>query len=503
MTESDHATVAEIFQHMAEAVITIDAGGRIVLVNAAAATAFGYDESALLGQPLDMLIPPRFRAAHSHYIERFSTENAPTRFMGERGEIVGRRSDGSEIFAEATILKHGDRGPGAPAMTAILRDVSDRRQWERRLAASEERHRAILDACSDAILLADAQTGIIVDVNARAGELFNCKADDLLGLHQTELHPPAARERYSRTFREHIEQGRLLVPEAEIQTACGRIVPVEISARPTMIGGTPTLVGYFRDITRRIEREAALSEARIAADAANRSKSQFLANVSHELRTPLNAILGFSEVFKGELLGPLGHPKYIEYAGDLMSAGSQLLEIINDILDLTALDVGRLHVAEETVEIGPLADSCLRLVRPAAADKQIALQREIAPLPLLLADARMVRQMLLNLLSNAVKYTPAGGQVTLKAQTGKSGGIVVSVIDSGIGMPAEQIPRLLEPFTRADDSYTRTQQGTGLGLPLTKRLVEAHGGSLRIVSVPGEGSTISLNFPPDRTAPQG
>ncbi|MFZ2103179.1 MAG: PAS domain-containing sensor histidine kinase [Oricola sp.] len=501
MTESDHATVAEIFQHMAEAVITIDAGGLIVMVNAAAAAAFGYAEPALLGQPLEMLIPARFRDAHRRHLQGFGGENAPTRFMGERGEIVGRRSDGSEFFAEATILKHGDRGPGAPAMTAILRDVSDRQQWQHRLQASEEKHRAILDACSDAILLADAQTGIIVDVNARAGDLFNCKADDLLGLHQTELHPPAARERYSRTFREHLEKGRLLVPEAEIQTACGRVVPVEISARPTVIGGTPTLVGYFRDITRRIERETALSEARIAADAANRSKSQFLANVSHELRTPLNAILGFSEVFRDQLLGPLGHPKYVEYAGDLMSAGSQLLEIINDILDMTALDVGRLSIAEEPVDIGPLAESCLRLVRPAAVDKQIALHRNIAALPPLMADARMVRQMLLNLLSNAVKYTPAGGRVTLEAQLGKDGGIRISVIDSGIGMASEQIPQLLEPFTRADDSYTRSQQGTGLGLPLTKRLVEAHGGSLRVVSTPGEGSTISLTFPPHRTGP--
>ncbi len=503
MTDSDHATVSEIFQHMAEAVITIDCDGRIVLVNAAAAAAFGYDEAEFVGQPLDMLIPERFRASHQSHLHNFISENVATRFMGERGEIVGKRRDGSEFHAEATILKHGDTRPGAPALTAILRDVSERHQWQRQLEVSEEKHRAILDASGDAILLADAESGVITDVNERAAELFNCRRDDLLGLHQTALHPTGTSEKYSRLFREHIEKGRILVPEAEIQTACGRVVPVEIFARPTVIGGTPTLVGFFRDVTRRIQRENELREARIGAEAANRSKSQFLANVSHELRTPLNAILGFSEVFRDELLGPLGNAKYAEYASDLNNAGRQLLEIINDILDMTALDVGRLKISDELIDVAELAESCLRLVRPAASDKRIGLEQEIEPLPALLGDARVVRQMLLNLLSNAVKYTPEGGRVTLRAKIGRGGGVVLEVVDSGIGIPADQVPHLLEPFTRADDSYTQTQQGTGLGLTLTKRMIEAHGGLLNIVSTPGEGSEISLVFPPARTTPRG
>ncbi|MEO3428183.1 PAS domain-containing sensor histidine kinase [Pelagibius sp. CAU 1746] len=503
MTDSNHATVSEIFQHMAEAVITIDDGGRIVLVNAAAVMAFGYPEDDIVGQPLDILIPARFRDSHHRHLDRFLGENVASRFMGERGEIIGRRRDGSEFHAEATILKHGDARRGAPAVTAILRDVSERRRWQRQLATSEEKHRAILDACSDAILLADAESGRITDVNARAAELFNCPTEDLLGLHQTELHPSGTSETYSRLFREHIEKGRVLVPEAEIQTACGLVVPVEIVARPTVIGGTPMLVGFFRDISRRIQREKDLREARIQADAANRSKSQFLANVSHELRTPLNAIIGFSEVFRDELLGPLGHEKYVEYAGDLNSAGRQLLEIINDILDMTSLDVGRLKIDDELVDVAEMAEACLRLVRPAAVEKSIELAQEAGPLPALLADARVLRQMLLNLLSNAVKYTPAGGRVTLRAEVGPGGGVELEVADNGIGMAVDQVPHLLEPFTRADDSYTQAQQGTGLGLTLTKRMIEAHGGRLSIVSTPGEGSRISLIFPPERTKPRG
>ncbi len=509
MTESDHATVSEIFQHMAEAVITIDGDGRIVLANAAAAATFGFAVEEMVGEPLELLMPARFHDRHHHHLEDFKRSNLGTRFMGDRGEIVARRRDGSEFFAEATILKHGDGSRpgvladrGSPALTAILRDVSDRRDWQRQLAASEEKQRAILDACGDAILLADADTGVITDANPRAAELFNCRPEDLLGLHQTALHPTGTSEKYSRFFREHVESGRILVPEAEIQTASGRVVPVEISARPTVIGGTPMLVGFFRDVTRRLQRENDLREARIEAEAANRSKSQFLANVSHELRTPLNAILGFSEVFRDELLGPLGNAKYAEYAGDLNNAGRQLLEIIDDILDMTALDVGRLKIADERVDLPDLAEACLRLVRPAAAEKRIDLQREIAPLPVLLADARVVRQMLLNLLSNAVKYTPDGGRVTLSAGLGRGGGVVLTIKDSGIGMSDKQVPRLLEPFTRADDSYTQTQQGTGLGLTLTKRMIEAHGGMLNIISTPGEGSEISLVFPPARSLPR-
>jgi signal transduction histidine kinase len=142
-------------------------------------------------------------------------------------------------------------------------------------------------------------------------------------------------------------------------------------------------------------------------------------------------------------------------------------------------------------------------VRPAAGDKRIEVKQVIEPMPALLGDARVVRQMLLNLLSNAVKYTPEGGRVTLRARIGRGGGAVLEVADSGIGIPADQVPHLLEPFTRADDSYTQTQQGTGLGLTLTKRMIEAHGGLLNIVSTPGEGSEISLVFPPARTTPRG
>ncbi|HMA16167.1 MAG TPA: PAS domain-containing sensor histidine kinase [Kiloniellaceae bacterium] len=500
MAEVD-ATVSEIFQHMAEAAVTIDAEGTIVLVNASAARLFGYAADELLGRPLEQLIPERFRAGHRRHLLGFAQENSATRYMGQRGAIVGRRRDGGEFHAEATILKHANHRAGAPALTAILRDVTERRRWQQELAASEEKHRAILDSCGDAILLADAASGTIIDANARAAELFDCRREELLGLHQTLLHPPETRARYSRTFREHIDEGRVVVPDAEIQTAGGRVVHVEINARPTVIGGTPTLVGFFRDITRRIERETALREARIAAEAANRSKSQFLANVSHELRTPLNAIIGFSDVFREELLGPLGHPKYAEYAGDLKNAGTQLLEIINDILDLTALDVGRLQVTDEPVDIAELAEACLRLVRAAAEAKQLKLVSETSGLPPLLGDARMLRQMLLNLLSNAVKYTPTGGRVALEARRREDGGVSIEVRDSGIGMAEDQIPRLLEPFTRADDSYTRTQQGTGLGLTLTKRMVEAHGGALRIASRPGAGSLVALDFPPARSAP--
>src|SRR5690606_9084600 len=172
------------------------------------------------------------RPHHRHHLLAFAQENAQTRYTGQRGEILGRRRDGVEFHAEATILKHANHAAGAPAMTAILRDATERRAWQQELAASEEKHRAILDSCGDAILLAEAASGTIVDANARAAELFGCRREELLGLHQSLLHPPEKRGLYSRTFREHLESGRVVVPDAEIQTAAGRVVHVEINARP-------------------------------------------------------------------------------------------------------------------------------------------------------------------------------------------------------------------------------------------------------------------------------
>ncbi len=243
-----------------------------------------------------------------------------------------------------------------------------------------------------------------------------------------------------------------------------------------------------------------LSEAKDVADAASRTKSEFLANMSHELRTPLNAIMGFSEVIKNQMFGQVGVPQYVDYAGDIYASGAHLLEIINDILDLSKVEAGKLEVTEERLDLRAVAESVFQLVKGRADEGGVTLMHDIADeLPRLYADKRKLKQMLLNLLSNAIKFTHQCGAVDLFAGVAEDGGIELRIRDTGIGIAADQIDHVLAPFGQVDSALAREHQGTGLGLPLVKALVELHGGHLTFDSEPGVGTNISLCFPPDRT----
>lgn len=249
---------------------------------------------------------------------------------------------------------------------------------------------------------------------------------------------------------------------------------------------------------------AAVDAARREAERANRAKSQFLAQMSHELRTPLNAVIGFSEILLSETFGPLGNPRYLEYATDIRDSGAHLLSLINDILDLSRIESGQMALAEEAVDIGAAIAQALRMIAPRAQKAGVRLSCDIADgLPFLLGDQRAMLQMLLNLLGNAVKFTPESGEAATTAMLLPDGGIGIMVADTGTGIPEEELERVLEPFERADSAAVRTTEGTGLGLPIVKRLAERHGGRLELTSEPGAGTTAILIFPARRSLPRG
>jgi signal transduction histidine kinase len=223
--------------------------------------------------------------------------------------------------------------------------------------------------------------------------------------------------------------------------------------------------------------------------------------MSHELRTPLNAVIGFSEILKDELLGPLGTPKYVEYCGDIHDSGLHLLRIINDILDLSKLEVGQFRLREGSVDLAEVCHAALRLLQVPADAAGLTLACEVpAGLPPVRADEIRLKQIIANLLSNAVKFTPSGGRVTLSARL-DGGGIVIAVSDTGIGMRAEDIPLALERFRQIDTVFGRRHEGTGLGLPLSKLLAELHGGRLEVDSRPGAGTTVRVVLPAERVIP--
>ncbi|MBV8650708.1 MAG: PAS-domain containing protein [Alphaproteobacteria bacterium] len=281
----------------------------------------------------------------------------------------------------------------------------------------------------------------------------------------------------------------------ERKTLGGRVL--EIRRRRMPFGG---IVTVYSDITERRRAEQEMIDAFNQAEVANRSKSEFLANMSHELRTPLNAIIGFSDILRSEKFGPIANPKYLEYARDVHASGVHLLDLINDVLDMSKIEAGKLELFEEEVPVPELVSACLSMVRERARERKIRIVADLGAQPVLVwADMRAMKQILLNILSNAVKFSRDGDAVTITAELNAVGGAVISVADAGIGMTAEQIERARQPFGQAHAATTKTYGGTGLGLPITQRLVELHGGELQIASHPGEGTTVTAVFPPART----
>jgi signal transduction histidine kinase len=262
----------------------------------------------------------------------------------------------------------------------------------------------------------------------------------------------------------------------------------------------PAIETSLRHAKEQAERAAKSSaEAMEKAVAANRAKSEFLANMSHELRTPLNAIIGFSEIICEQSLGEIKPPKYVEYANDIRNSGQHLLAVINDVLDLAKVEFGKATLVEEHSDVSELLEGCIRIIQSRAIQENVELASEFAAgRPLLYADSRKVKQILLNLLSNAVKFTPAGGRIVLRSERIADGGIKLIVEDNGIGIAFEDIKKALAPFSQVDTRLNRKFEGTGLGLPLSKGMAELHQGSLEVSSRLGAGTTVAVKFPAER-----
>jgi two-component system cell cycle sensor histidine kinase PleC len=235
--------------------------------------------------------------------------------------------------------------------------------------------------------------------------------------------------------------------------------------------------------------------ALVEAEQANQAKSEFLATMSHEFRTPLNAILGFSDIISHQYLGPHGEKKYREYAEDIHSSGEHLMEMVNDLLDISAIEAGKLSLSKEMLNVDEMIAESLNAIDRKAQEKDIELLTEISEtLPPLHADKRASRQILLNLLTNAVKFTPEGGRITVSATASKQN-IALKVADTGQGIPVERLPNITEPFTKGAVEPHRSVEGWGLGLAITKSLIDLHDGKLDIASKVGKGTTVTVTLP--------
>jgi len=356
--------------------------------------------------------------------------------------------------------------------------------------------RAVFDAIPAAINAKDREHRYLF-MNKGQADLWGLDPTSAIGRTATELRSQSPE---SHAHERHVlETGEAVPFFDENHTGADGVVRdwlvTKLPLRHGANGDVQGVATVALDISDRKRLEAALLAAKRAAEGASQAKTLFLAQVSHELRTPLNAIIGFTEMMTQEIFGPLGAPQYQGYSGDVLKAARHLLSIITDMLDVTRLDAGALALELGAVAPGEIVADAGRMIAPAAGAKRITLRQYVeAGLPPLNADARRLRQAVINLIANAVKFTPEGGTIGFGARRA-DGGLEIYVEDSGIGMTQDEIEIALAVFGRVREGYARAQEGTGLGLPLAKALIERQGGRFTIESAPGKGTKIKVMFP--------
>ncbi|WP_448188467.1 response regulator [Azospirillum sp. sgz301742] len=415
------------------------------------------------------------------------------------------RADGRWVWVEVGVRAVACRSPAVtPAhireYVMVIRDISRRIEADAALREGEARYRLLAENVSDVIVRVSLD-GVRTYCSGAVHDVFGYGPEELTGDNfMTQVHPDdrrAAGALFSR-----------LTPDTPRGTGTfqmrhkdGRWVWTEASARliTDLRDGEPVeFVFVIRDITDRKRMEEDLEEARRTAERANQSKSNFLAGLSHELRTPLNAIIGFADLIAREAFGPAGDRQYVQFGSDIRDSGHHLLGLINEILDHAKAEAGRLRLDEDTVDLSAAVRFCTRMITARAERSGVTISHSVAPdAQYLRADEKRIRQILLNLLTNAVKYTPSGGRVAVTVALNQ-GAPTITVSDTGIGIDEKDVPRVLQAFEQVENPANRQLTGTGLGLPLTRHLVELHGGQMVLSSRVGEGSTITVRLPAER-----
>jgi PAS domain S-box-containing protein len=486
-SEERYRTLVEL---MPDGVIVSQAG-KISFINSAGVRLCGGGRPEdLIGRPVLDFVHPDWRDP----ITRRMATKQPTSLPSI--EHLRVRLDGSSYWAEGTgsdAVWHGGLG-----RLVVIRDITKFKESEAKLRDANHTLEAFIESSPVPIFRVDRNARVTL-WNGAAERVTGWTAAEAVGNPVPYLTDGLEHERGA-MLKAATDVKRPIVREAKRRRRDGTPVDYLTYAAP-LINEHKEITGIvvqLIDITKRNRGEQALREAKEAAELANRTKSEFLANMSHELRTPLNAVIGFSELILSEMLGPLGSDRYREYIRDIRQSGTHLLGLINDILDLSKIEAGKVELEEATFDPAEAISATLRIIRERAQQRHIALAApRIEPSTKLRADERKVKQILLNLLSNAVKFTPEGGSVTVSGEW-RSDGLVIAVSDTGIGIAPEDVPLALEPFRQISSAHNRSYEGTGLGLPLTKRLVELHGGTLEIDSTVGQGTTVRVQFPPQR-----
>jgi PAS domain S-box-containing protein len=472
-----------------DAIVSADIDGRVRSWSKGAERMFGWRAEEVIGEPLTVIIPERLRAMHQEGLARVR-ETGHSKLAGSAVELVALRRDGTEFPVELSIGMWGsDQGL---RFSGVIRDITERRRVEQALREREATLGAVLAASPDIIVLLGPD-GHLSPPNPAVRDVLGYDLEHYERLDRLSLVHPDDRARTTQALGSLLQGGPPLELKYRVAHADGHWVILETHAQTmTDAQGRPSgAVAISRDVTDRIDLQQALVRAKEEAEQANQAKSEYLSRMSHELRTPLNAIIGFAQLLEMDGLPDDQH----ESLGHILSAARHLLALINEVLDIAAIEAGRLPLSLEPVEVADVVAEAISLIRPLADQHAILLA---APgqhcAEHVQGDRQRLKQILLNLLSNAVKYNREGGSVRLACERAPDGRLRIEVIDSGPGIPPESQDRLFVPFERLE-SEQRGVEGTGLGLALSKRLAEAMGGTLGVASAIGQGSTFWVELP--------
>jgi PAS domain S-box-containing protein len=411
-------------------------------------------------------------------------------------------------FGASDYLMKGNVKRLIPSVKRELREAEVRRQRQRAVEAlhdSEARKAAIFDSALDSIISID-HDGSVIEFNPQAEKTFGYKRDDVIGKKMDELIvPPSLRPRHREAFARYLAGATGSVIDRRVELtgmrSDGSEFPVELSLTSIPTKAQPMFTAYLRDLTEQkrqeefLRRGRELEEQNLRIQEANRLKSEFLANMSHELRTPLNAVIGFAEVLIDGKAGAL-NAEQREYLGDILASGHHLLQLINDVLDLAKIEAGRMELYPEPFSLKTAVDEVCTIMRPIAAKRYITITIDSLPAAATVnLDLRKFKQVLYNLLSNAVKFSHEEGVVKLAIALDAEDRLHIQVKDSGIGIKDDDLPRIFREFEQLESGASRRFPGTGLGLALTKKIVELHNGTIRVQSQFGKGSTFSITMP--------
>ncbi len=414
-----------------------------------------------------------------------------------------------------------------PHLIGIAVDITEQKNLVERTVAADLRLRDAIETIPEAFVLWDAENRLVL-CNSNFQELHQLPDEAVVAGTSYETIVATGRKpliratvahdsepRGARTFEAQLEDGRWM-HISERRTKDGGYVSVGTDItkikqhEQKLIEGEKRRIATILDLRKSqqaLEQQTGeladlaekYAEEKTRAEEANQAKSKFLANMSHELRTPLNAIIGFSEIMESGMFGPLGAEKYIEYSRDIRESGEYLLDVINDILDMSKIEAGGIRLAPEAVELDSLLADCIRVVSTRAGEKNLRLDAQVEPGIQLKADRRALKQIALNLLSNAVKFTPDGGAVSVRGRA-RGGIVTIAIRDNGIGIAQQALHKLGRPFEQVESQLTKRHQGSGLGLAIAKSLIELHGGAMRIRSQLGRGTIVLVRLPAGTTA---